>query len=111
MNSIQIHKSSPAMSALVQRWNGAQFEAALNWKELADEAMQSITPELRRRWLAYWNSVAVRASIAQEATDVNEMLKTIALPSPYYPCPEYLAAKAIWPSPQPAPFLLIEADS
>lgn len=106
---VHILKSLPSARPMVRRWYNGQFETALNWSDLAADAMQAIEPELRRRWQAYWNDVATRAGIVRDAADVEDMMKTIKLPSDYYPCPAAIAARAIWPTPNIPAFLVIEA--
>jgi hypothetical protein len=93
---VYIYKSIPGPSAKIQRCKNGKPENALNWAELSQEALQAIEPEIRRRWLEYWEYAARKAATVCDTTSIDEIMGIIMLPSHYYPCPAELAQKAIW---------------
>jgi hypothetical protein len=107
--NVLIYKSHSAPQ--VQRWCNGRQETALNWQELAHDAMCAIESELRRRWLAYWDTCTAQASVAHNTSNINELMKIIRLPSEYYDCPVEIAARAIWPTSQPDMLLLVDTGN
>lgn len=90
---------------MVRRSVNGSMETALNWRELADDAMIAIEPEVRRRWRAYWQEAIICANTLLASDDVKSLIHLVASPSWYYPCPPELAARAIWPSSEPSHFI------
>lgn len=86
---------------MIQRSVNGRIEVALNWRELADEAMNAIEPEVRRRWKEYWQETIARATVLLRSDDTESLIYIEELPSSYYSCPPELEAKTIWPSSEP----------
>jgi hypothetical protein len=94
---ISIVKSSRGKPMIMRSVNG-RFEAALNWRDLAEEASVAIEPEVRERWSVYWQGMITRGNTLLRCQDSDSMMHIEKLPSSYYSCPPELAARVIWPS-------------
>ncbi len=108
--STHIVKPTRSTPAMVQRSLNGQNQTAINWSQLATEAMAAIEPELRRRWTSYWESLERLSPIARNATDAREMMAVPPRPSAYYACPAEIAARAIWPTTCTSSLPMIEAS-
>jgi len=108
-SNVQIVKYISRSSAMVRRWCNGEYETALNWRELVDQAQQAIEPELRHRWTVYWQNCVARAAVAQNASNASDMMVTVTLPLDYYSCPPEIAARAIWPTASHDALMLVEA--
>lgn len=67
----------------------------INWRELMNEARQAVEPELREHWQRYRQllELSTKQALAKDAT-LDEVMAYTCTPGMYYPCPEWLAAKA-----------------
>lgn len=88
----RIYIHVPSSRTFLVTCNG---QTAINWRELEQEARQSIEPTLRKRWQEYRQRIAMSTEQAQapDAT-LDEVMQYVCSPEMEYVCPPELAAKA-----------------
>jgi hypothetical protein len=91
----------PSPDTYIVKYRGTKVA---NWNALQEDTARAVVPIIRERWGHYWRIMALEATqhiLKQESDD--EPLKDVmksgihTLPSMDYPCPKWLADKAVLP--------------
>lgn len=96
----QVFVPSPYTYIVQCKWDHSRV--IFNERELREDAGRAVEPMIRERWGEYWRAMALKAAqhIVKQPTN-NELLHELMnsglhnTPSMYYPCPTWLAARAV----------------